>query len=132
MRPLQSLRLRQAIVTRLRADADLTAIVPEDRIYGRRSPATLTWPFVRCGAMDETPLRKGTELRVSIHGFSKQQYEDEAADINAAVQASLEDAVIELSPSVKAYMVWIGAQIIEDAAEASAWHGIATFNAVIG
>jgi hypothetical protein len=102
-RPLQSLRLRQAIVTRLRADIDLSTIgtTPiDDRIYGLRTPATLVWPFVRVVLADEGPLRKGTEIRVTIH--------------------------------VKAFMVWNASQVIQDAAEADAYHGINTFTATIG
>jgi hypothetical protein len=60
-RPLQSLRLRQVTVTTLRGDADLTALgtppLSEDtdhqRIYGRRSPAELVWPFLRVNVLDE-------------------------------------------------------------------------------
>lgn len=135
-RPLQSLRLRQTIVTTLRADADLTAIgtpplATDDRIYGRRSPASLTWPFVRVNLTDEGPLRKGTEMRVTVHTFSKEQFDDEIESLNAAVQAALEDAVLELSSAAKAYLAWISSQVIPDGAEASAWHGLNSFTATI-
>jgi hypothetical protein len=32
---------------------------------------------------------------------------------------------------VKAYVRWIGSQVIPDAAEASAWHGVNSFDATI-
>jgi hypothetical protein len=134
-RPLQSLRLRQATVQRLRADADLIAIgTPAigERIYGRRTPAELTWPFVRVSVADEGPLRKGTEVRVTIHTFSKAQFDDECEAMNAGVQTSLEDAVLELSGARKAHMIWRGSQVLPDASEASAWHGVNSFTATIG
>jgi hypothetical protein len=134
-RPLQSLRLRQATVQRLRADADLVAIgTPPvgDRIYGKRQPPELTWPFVRVSVADEGPLRKGTEVRVTVHTFSKAQFDDECETMNAAVQTSLEDAVLELTGARKAYMSWIGSQVLADASEASAWHGVNSFTATIG
>lgn len=131
-RPLQSLSLRQAIVQRLRADTDLTALVPSERIYGLRSPATLIWPFIRYGAPDETPIRLGTQLRVTLHAFSKAQFEDEASNIVAALQTSLEDAVIDLDGGLKAYLAYVGSQILADGAEADAWHGIGTWTATIG
>jgi hypothetical protein len=139
-RPLQSLRLRRTIVPRLRADADLIAIgdppLSDDaetrRIYGRRSPAELTWPFLRVSIPDEVPLRKGTQIRVTVHTFSKAQFDDEVEALNAAVQAGLEDAVLELSPATKAFVSWINSQVIPDAAEANAWHGLNSFNATIG
>jgi hypothetical protein len=134
-RPLQSLRLRQAIVTRLRADADLIAIGDNpvgERIYGRRQPASLTWPFVRVSVADEGPLRKGTRVRVTVHTFSKAQFDDEAEAMNAAAQTSLEDAVLELSPAVKGFMAWDGSQVLADPAEADAYHGVNSFTATIG
>lgn len=134
-RPLQSLWLRRAIIQRLRADADLIALGDPaigDRIYGRRTPATLTWPFVRYGVTPSIPLRKGTEVRVTVHCFSKAQFDDECEEINGAIQEALENAVVELSPSVKAYMAYVGDQVTGDPAEADAWHGWITFTATIG
>jgi hypothetical protein len=61
---------------------------------------------------DEGPLRKGTEVRVTVHTFSKAQFDDECETMNGAVQTSLEDAVLELSGARKAYMSWIGSQVI--------------------
>lgn len=134
-RPLQSLRLRQAIIPLLRADADLIAIGSPpiaDRIYGRRQPATLTWPFVRVSAADEGPLRKGTQVRVTVHTFSKAQFDDECEEMNGAVQASLEDAVLEIGASTKAFITWGGSQVIPDAVESDAYHGVNSFTATIG
>jgi hypothetical protein len=136
-RPLQSLYLRRATVTRLRADTTLIAIgtpplSEDERIYGRRQPATLVWPFVRVSVADEGPLRKGTVVRLTVHAFSKAKFDDECEQINGAIAGSLEDAVIELSPSTKAFISWRGSQVIPDAAEASAWHGVNSFDATIG
>lgn len=134
-RPLQSLRLRQVIVANLRADATLIAIgTPAigDRIYGRRQPSTLTWPFLRVNLADEGPLRHGTRVRVTVHSFSKAQFDDEIEAINAVIQDALENAVLELSPARKAFMAWVSSQVLPDAAEADAWHGLNSFDATIG
>jgi hypothetical protein len=136
-RPLQSLRLRQGIVTTLRADADLTALgspplSQDDRIYGRRTPATPVWPFVRVAVADEGPLRKGTDIRLTVHTFSKAQFDDECGTLNGAIQEALEDATLELGPGTTAYVVWNSSQVLSDAAEADAWHGVNTFTATIG
>src|SRR5690242_4303451 len=99
-RPLRSLRLRQVLVTRLRADADFSELgspALNDRIYGKRQPATLTWPFVRVSTADEGPIRKGTTVRFTVHTFSKADYDDECEALNAGVQVNLEDAVLQLS-----------------------------------
>src|SRR5689334_15938577 len=116
-RPLRSLRLRQVLVTRLRADDDFSSLGSPplsdgDRIYGKRQPATLTWPFVRVSTADEGPIRKGTTVRFTIHTFSKADYDDECEALNAGVQVNLEDAVLQLSPSTKAFVTWVGSQVI--------------------
>jgi hypothetical protein len=134
-RPLQSLRLRQVIVPLLRGTTDLTGIGDPaigDRIYGRRQPDQLTWPFVRVTVADEGPLRKGTQVRVTVHAFSHTQFDDECESMNETIQSALENAVLELGASTTAYMSWIGSQVIPDAAEASAWHGVNSFSATIG
>jgi hypothetical protein len=139
-RPLQSLRLRQVTVSTLRGEADLTALgspalntdTEAKRIYGRRSPSDLTWPFLRVNLADESPLRKGTTVRLTVHCFSKAQFDDEVEQLNAAVQTALEDAVLELSPATKAFIAWRGSQVIPDSAEANAWHGVNSFDASIG
>jgi hypothetical protein len=134
-RPLQSLFLRRAAVEFLRSDAELIAIgdTPvDDRIYSRRTPATLTWPFLRVANADEGPLRKGTDVRLTVHTFSKAQFDDECETLNSTVQEALEDATLQLSPATTAYIVWNASQVVQDAAEADAWHGINTFTATIG
>lgn len=136
-RPLQSLYLRREAVTSLRATPDLTSIgdppiSQDNRIYGRRQPDELTWPFLRVSVADEGPLRKGTDVRLTIHTFSKADFDDECEMLNAAVQAWGEDRVLQLSASVKAFVTWSASQVIPDASEANAWHGVNTFTATIG
>jgi hypothetical protein len=119
----------------LRANPDLILLgdpALADRIYGRRQPAILTWPFIRVRVADEAPLRKGTDVRLTVHSFSKAQFDDECELINGAIQTALEDAVLDLSPSAKAYVTWSGSQVLPDPAEADAWHGVNRFTATIG
>jgi hypothetical protein len=133
-RPLHALPLRQKAIIRLRGDADLIALgspAIADRIY-EVPPATITWPFLRYGGPDETPVRRGTQVRFTIHSFSKAQYSDECAELNAGIVANLEDGVIDLGGAWKAYVSWIGSQILPDPEEASAWHGVNSFTATIG
>lgn len=131
----QTLLLRKAIVTQLRADDDLVDLVPEERIYGMRSPSTLTWPFVRYGTPDTEPVRAtcwdGSKVSISIHAFSKEEFEDQVAGVLSAIATALGDKVLILTGEVRAYMRWMGSTIIPDGAEASAWHGIARFEATI-
>jgi hypothetical protein len=132
-----SLALRQQVIVTLRADPDLTALVPSARIFGLRSPSTLTWPFTRYGAPDALPFRgqcmDGATISFTIHSFSKQEFEDECAGINAAVSSALDQRAMDLpgARGVKARIVWKGSQIIPDAAEANVWHGVNRFEATV-
>lgn len=132
-----SLPLRQAIVTRLRADADLIAIVPADRNYGMRSPPDSAYPFTRYGSPDAQPFlatcMDGATVGITIHSFSEADFEDECASINAALASSLDGAVLTLDTAfpAKAHLRWLGSQIVPDATEASVWHGINRFEAAV-
>lgn len=132
-----SLPLRQAIVRTLRADTGLTAIVPVSQNYGMRSPADPPFPFTRYGSPDAVPLRAqcldGVTIGFTVHSFSKSDYEDECARINAAVAQSLDGLTIGLDAGfpAKAHIAWLGSQIIADSDDASVWHGINRFEASI-
>jgi hypothetical protein len=132
-----SLQLRQAVIETLRADTVLTNLVPEDQNYGMRTPAKLAWPFTRYGAPDAVPFKgqclDGAVISFSIHSFSKETFEDELADINFAVSSALDGVTLALGGdfSADAHIRWVGSQIIPDAAEASAWHGINRFEATV-
>lgn len=131
----RSLPLRQAVITRLRDDSDLTQLVPAARHYGMKVEPTPAWPFTRYGTPDTLPRRgqcwDGQETDFTIHSFSKQSFEDECAQINAAIVASLGDAVLALDGGGKATIGWLGSQIIPDGGEAGAWHGLNRFRATV-
>lgn len=122
------LGLRRAIVSHLRADATVTALVPAARLYGERVPAEPDWPFMRYGQSDAGP---GFEIVAPIHVFSKAEFPDEAAEIGEAIGASLENRTLTLGDGRRAHLRWLSGQIIPDAAEASAWHAIVRIGATV-
>jgi hypothetical protein len=129
-----SLPLRRAIITHLKGDTGVTAHVPEGRVYGMRQPATTQWPFTRYGSPDTRAAGLGSDTDIALHGFSKGPYEDECAEIMKALVTSLNGALLTLEDgeeTIEARILWRRTQIIPDAAEANAWHGIAHFNARI-
>lgn len=124
-----TLPLREAAVTRLKATGGLTALVPEARVYGMRTLGTLTWPFTRYGSPDAGAAGQGSEIDFTVHAFSKQAFEDECANICANIVEGLDGAVLTLTGGEKAHVSWRRTQIIPDAAEANAWHGIVQLRA---
>lgn len=124
-----SLPLRQAAVTRLKASAGLLELVPDEQVYGMRQPAQTDWPFTRYGAPDAGPLGAGSLTDFTVHAFSKDAFEDECARICSAIVDELDGAVLALNGGFKAHVTWKRTQVIPDAAEANAWHGIVQLTA---
>lgn len=132
--------LREAIVTHLKEDDAFTTKLPAGSIHGMRQPADATWPFSRYGSPDGHPLRsqclKGSIVDVTLHVFSKDTFDDECSDILQAMEKSIDGAdgkgvTLTLEGGQKAHMKTKGSQIIPDAAEASAWHGLCHIEATI-
>lgn len=99
-----------------------------------RSPAKVSWPFTRYGSPSSIPFLAqcidGSTIKFTIHAFSKTQFEDEVAAINAALSAALDSAVLDIGNGRKARIRWIASQILPDAAEADAYHGVNSFEAI--
>lgn len=131
-----SLPLREAIVTLLRADAPLVALVPTARVYGEQPSDDLPErPFVRFGEDDTLPNRTscwdGASTDFPVHSFSKAKYTDEVRQMNAAIGTALDGKVIELDGGLKARLRWLGSQVMRDGADPRAWHGINRFQAIV-
>lgn len=130
-----SLLLRQAIVTRLKADAGLLTIVPVADVHGERSGANPNFPFTRYGVAEVLPEKAqcwdGARVAFPIHAFSKSPFTDEVHGINAAVAASLDGAVLDLDGEAKAHVHWTGSTILPDPTEADVFHGISRFEATV-
>lgn len=124
-----TLPARQATVSHLRADTGVTSKPIGERIYGERPPSKKTWPW----ALYVADFGQ-TGGSIAIHVFSKAKFTDEVAEIMAAIVTSLGAAVIEMDDGRKLHLQYPdfgGSQILSDAAEADAWHGIVRFDAFI-
>jgi hypothetical protein len=140
MKGLQRI-VRRAIMTRLKASPDVTALVPSTSIYGQSPDAEPAWPFIKMGPPSTTPRRAscldaGTVL-VSVHGFSKGRYsddvlletaEDHAGRIGAAIEAALDAKGEDITDGVETgrvrYML-ADRLLLVDSGEAGAYHWFA-------
>lgn len=128
--------VRQTVLTALKADYDLTRIVAAKGIYPQQTPANVEWPFIRLGAITATPLRvqcsDGSDVIGTVHCFTKASSvapdpEAAASLINAHVARILDQidnydlGGAELSVHVTQ------AQVIQDTAEAGAFHGFVSY-----
>lgn len=136
-----SLAVRGKIIAALKADAGLNSLVPAVRIYPGKSPASPTFPFIRVPIFISTPLRTdgqpGGDVSGVVHCFTKLNAtggildpEAHAANINAHVVRVL-DAIdaIDLGDGIDLAIHVRQAQVIEDSAEADAYHGIVSIEA---
>jgi hypothetical protein len=129
-----TLLLREAIILHLKADAALTALLPESQIHGMRQPAQAVWPFTRYGSPDSRPVGLGEETSITLHVFSKDPSEDECVTIARALANALDGRKLDLDDDgdvFEARLEWRGTQTVPDAAEANAWHSLVRFEARI-
>lgn len=96
---MSSLALQGAIVSRLKADATLAAIVGA-RVYDQ-PPASPTFPYVTLGEDQTLPDRgdgyDGSNVTLTIHAWSRGTGFPEVKRMIDAVRASLTDAPLALT-----------------------------------
>ena len=134
-----SLSVRGKIIAALKADTDLTTIVPAVRIYPSKTPATVVWPFIRVpmltGTVAELDGGSGSEQSGVIHCFTKisatvPDPEAQAAMINAhivRILSGIDDIPLGDGESLGIHAVQT--QVLMDPAEADAFHGITSIRA---
>ena len=134
------LPVRRAMLAALKGDGPLTDLVPAEQIYPQSPPGAPAWPFVKCGAPAGTPILAdcvdGDEIRVSFHSFAKpreeagevvETAEDHADRIGRAVLRALGRQKLSLGDGKTATVRRIGYQLLQDPAEADAYHHVAEF-----
>lgn len=135
-----SLPVRRAILTALKGNDALTAIVPAANIHPQSPAGTPSWPFVKYGAPSPLPISAacvdGSEITVALHSFAKprtsagavvETAEDHAARIGAFVAAALDRIRLTLDGGTHAKVRWTGSQLLQDPDEADAFHHVANF-----
>lgn len=133
-----SLYVRRAVVSTLKAEAAVAAIVA-DRVFGLAPPATPTWPFVKMQPPSTTPMRAtgldGSRIAFRVSGFAKGPDEREAAVLADAIAGCLDGLSVPLPdapwPARLTDIKWTLCQIVPDPAESSAWHAIVSFEATV-
>jgi len=131
--------VRRAILTLLKNDAGLLAIVPKARMFPQTAPATPSWPFLKMGSPSIVPVRAscmdGGELIVAVHGFANQRVaagkvvetaEDHASRLGFAISKALDRKAPTITGGV-AKIQWTGSQLLIDGGEADAFHTVQNF-----
>jgi hypothetical protein len=134
-----SIPIRRGVLALMKGNTPLVAIAPSDRIYPQTTPAKPTFPFVRCGAPNLTPIRgaclNGAEATLAVHGFAKDRIvagkrvetaEDYAGRLGSAIASSLDGGLIDIQGG-SARIRWTGSQLIPDADEPGCFHTVQNF-----
>lgn len=138
--------VRRAVLTHMKADDDFVAIVLATQQHPQTAPANPIWPFTRYGVPIATPIRAAcvdsATISFVIHSFAKNRLEgdrivesaeDYAGRIASGVNRCLGGAYLDLGDGVTARIRWLSSQVMQDGAEAGAYHGVSSFSArVIG
>lgn len=139
--PVSMLKVRAATMARLKASADVTALIPKASVYPGTVPATKTLPFSRFGSMIASPFAtsgmRSSAYRISVQGFSNDildgsgtvivPAEDNAANIGDAFQAALDGVTLDIGNGDKLRLEWLQSTPKQDPTEASAWMVTTTF-----
>jgi len=138
-----SLYARRAALTLLKANAALAAIVGA-RIYPPQRPADPVWPFMAWGVPIVSPFEAGCMdgalIDVALHAFAATDGtagqtvagEEQAARLaQLAVDVLVGAGEINLAAygcpyAATAHFTWSQTQVIQDGAEADAFHAIAS------
>ena len=134
-----SLSIRGKIIAALKSDSALIGIVPAARIYPSKSPASPVFPFIRVpmliGTVAELDGGSGSDQSGVIHCFTKlatavPDPEAQAATINrhiVRIISQIDD--VDLGDGESLGVQATQTQVIEDSAEADAYHGIVSVRA---
>jgi hypothetical protein len=129
--------VRRAVLTRLKADAGLTAIVAAASIHPTTVPAGAPWPFIRFDAPQSIPLDggcyAGAEVTFLLHCFAKprengagqviEYAEDHAGRIVDAMKLAVHHHRVTVA-GVSALLTVVSSRLLIDGAESTAYHGI--------
>lgn len=132
MQPIDhTLDVRKGIVTHLRADAQLTALVSSARIYGEVPEAKPVWPFIRLGIITtpwEASGQGGSQHRVTVHAFAKGPFTDAVLRIAKCVVTAMRSLTLDNLDLVQ--NEWVGSQPFTDGDKGDDWHYAIEFDIV--
>lgn len=132
---------RRAILTRLKAHAGLTALVPAADIHPQATLSGPTWPFVKTGAPTWLPLKAscldGAIVTIPVHAFARERKsgsqvvetaEDHASRIGEQIERALDEKADEVTIGTEAVRLRYritDQQLLVDAADSAAFHWFA-------
>lgn len=131
--------VRIAILTAMKGEPSITALVPAPSIYPAQPPSVPVWPFLLYGAPIVTPVRAagydGSAIVVAVHAYAKGPGDETTSAITAAVAAFLDGPSspddhapqglsLDMASGIYATVQVQSAQTFQDGSDANSWHGV--------
>lgn len=129
--------VRRAVLTRLKGDAGVTALVPAASLFPSTTPAERPWPFGRLDGFRSTPIdlscTAGAAVAFASHFFARARVvngaevetaEDFASRIASAAKLALHNRRLPIEGGASALVRVRSVQLLQDGEEASAYHAI--------
>lgn len=142
-----SLYVRQSALQRMKAAPAIVADVPAARVYPPQRPANPLWPFIGYGVPTSAPFTAscldGATITVAVHVYAETTGEGDdtvggeelaqriAANVAAVLEGSYDLADTDCPWPATAHFAWTGTQVIQDGADADAFHGIVSFDVTV-
>jgi NADPH-dependent ferric siderophore reductase len=144
-----TLYAQHAALVMLKRAPTLNALVPADRTYPPQRPPNPTWPFVAVGEMVAVPFvaagLDGSAGTFAVHCYAETTDEADGRELASTIlqaavavlggddgaEVALQSDLSDCPYPATAYYAWTGSQVVQDGADASAFHGFATFDVSI-
>lgn len=130
--------VRRAVLSHMKADAALGALVPPANMHPATVPTGQAWPFTRLdgfrSAPEDGPCHAGATVAFIAHAFTQpalasdgetvvELAEDRAGKISAAMKLALHNRRVPVADGTALLRVR-SVQILSDPAEAQAYHAV--------
>lgn len=137
-----ALFIRQAGLAFLKAEPTVVALVPAERIWPAQRPPNPTWPFISWGVSIAVPFAaaclEGATIDVAVHAYAATTDEAGGEDLASAIarvvanvlhgRALPLDGASDCPVAATAFFEWQRTQVIQDGADADAFHAIVQFS----
>ena len=133
--------VRRKVLALLKADSELTGLVPAARIYSQAAAADPAWPFIKLGAPTTLRLRaagvNGGAVSFDVHAFARaresggqevETAEDHCGRIGAQIERVLADNRIALDGGEIVKLALSDMQLLQDE-DPGAFHYLCQVNA---
>lgn len=130
------LQLREAVITYLRANTALIALVPAESIHGERVPSQRTRPYIAMSKLSvegfEASCINGGRIEIRLNVFTSGADSGPVIKISSTLAEELDDAQLELDDGWCLDITYVRTNQVSGGTETTDWHDVVVFSALTG